>query len=211
MEGRAQRLEVLDLRTVGGAEERLDLIRVSISRLGPGGYLELTCEDDEAESSFEDLASELPGLRWTALGPEGPPFRYALFAPAGDATQEILHFLHSEGRLLDERLDEVDELASELSLVAAAPAARSFEEALAHHVEIEERIFFPLVERHCRDPKPLSKLRAQHARLLELAGEVTRALDRQDSRRFISAMDSLQSALSGHHAIETSLMEAMAA
>ncbi len=211
MEGRAQRLEVLDLRTVGGAEERLDLIRAAMSKLCPGCYLELTSDDEEAESSIEDLASEVPGLRWTVVGPEGPPFRYALFAPTADATQEVLHFLESEDRLLDERLDEVDELASELPLGAAAPAARSFEEALLHHVEIEERMFFPLVEGHCRDLKALSKLRAQHARLQELAGEVTRALDRQDSRRFISAMDSLQSALSGHHAIEMALMEAMAA
>src|SRR5512140_661423 len=164
MEGRAQRHEVLDLRTVGGAEDRLDLIRAAISKLGPGCYLELT-SDEEAESSIEDLASEMPGLRWTAVGSEGPPFRYALFAPTADATQEVLHFLKSEDRLLDERLDEVDELASELPLAAAAPAARSFEEALAHHVEIEERMLFPIVEGHCRDLKALSKLRAQHVRL----------------------------------------------
>src|SRR5512132_4118574 len=126
MEGRTQGVEVLDLRAVGRAEERLDLIRAAISNLYAGSYLELSSDDDEVESVLEDLAHELPGLRWTVLGPEGPPFRYALFRPMADATEALLHFLQAQDRLLDERLDEVDELASELPLGAAAPAARSF-------------------------------------------------------------------------------------
>lgn len=195
----------LDLRSASPSE-RLASLQTALRSARPGGAF-VVVSDEELEDTFEALTHERPGLlRWSSLASEGPPFRYGVSVPVPPVGDAMLRFLEWQDEVLDDRLDEVDEIASD-GLAEAIPTARSFELALAQHADVEERMLFPLLARFCADPDSVPRVRAQHEALRRLAADVTAALEERDSKRFVAAMDALQSALAAHHWLEQTLME----
>jgi hemerythrin len=112
-----------------------------------------------------------------------------------------------EHRCLKEILVDVKYLSEQRSFVQAAKRFAEFHRWLETHMEWEEREVLPAVAlRGVKSKGAVSKIQAEHLRLMEWANAVASALSRSDHPAFIQALPQLETLLTSHHQFEECLL-----
>ncbi|HZS42133.1 MAG TPA: hemerythrin domain-containing protein [Polyangia bacterium] len=126
---------------------------------------------------------------------------HARFDPATGGAGADLTRDHAR---LDGILDDVRSLLADDEVERAEYVYRDFFEGLLRHVRVEEQILFPALDRHALLQAPTAAMRAEHRRIVSLAGGLKRALENERTAQARAALDALTTLLALHDRRESS-------
>jgi regulator of cell morphogenesis and NO signaling len=110
----------------------------------------------------------------------------------------VTGFIGWDQRRLDDMLDDLDELASGDRFEQALGRYRDFRCGLRRHMELEEKVLFPLFARLTGDVELVRTMHAEHVLICAFADEVGDSLAARDLHRFVEAFEQLQEVLDAH-------------
>jgi hemerythrin-like domain-containing protein len=118
--------------------------------------------------------------------------------------------LKSDHRRLDGLLAECKSLAAGRSFSTAAARFAEFARGLSWHIDAEEDVLFPVLERHAPGATgPTDVMRAEHEQIRDLLARIASALDASDSA-WHPAVSELENLLAGHNRKEEHVLYPMA-
>ena len=124
-----------------------------------------------------------------------------------DIPSTVTDYLENDHRRLDALLEDALRLNEAESCSKALSPFREFARGLGRHIEIEERLLFPIVESLTgSEAGPTAVMRAEH---VEIRCELDRAADRleaQDAAGARSAFGALRALLSEHNVKEEEIL-----
>ena len=124
-----------------------------------------------------------------------------------DVPSTVTDYLENDHRRLDALLEDALRLNEAESCSEALPPFREFARGLGRHIEVEERVLFPVLESLIgAQAGPMVVMRAEH---VEIRRELDRAGDRleaQDASGARSALRALRHLLSEHNLKEEEIL-----
>jgi hemerythrin-like domain-containing protein len=118
-------------------------------------------------------------------------------------TRSITHFVASDRRRMDDLLEEVDDLVSERAYADARDCFAEFLEDFARHLQMEERLLFPLYAGLGETQRAqIDRLSSEHAALRSLTLRISRAIVQEDARAFVDGYEELLELSQAHERFE---------
>jgi iron-sulfur cluster repair protein YtfE (RIC family) len=125
-----------------------------------------------------------------------------------DAT--VTQYLKDDHRRLDALIDEVGERVRERGFADAARRFAEFAAGLQRHIEIEERILFPVYEEKTDITHgPTHVMRVEHLEIRRLLDAIAAALKEESSPRASQGLAALVDILTGHNRKEERVLYPM--
>jgi uncharacterized protein (DUF2249 family)/hemerythrin-like domain-containing protein len=199
----------LDLRTLPPSERDEAVFR-TFDALGPEETLVLVSDHDPA-SLVPRFQAERPGrFDWNVLEAEPERFRVEIRRRAVEGPYSTSEYLQQDHRRLDGIVTRARSLAADRSFDEAARRFAEFACGLNHHIDMEENILFPVVERVTGPAGgPTTVMRMEHADIRQRMALVASALRSQDPAA-VDTILSLTQLLGSHNAKEEHMLYPMA-
>lgn len=175
--------------------------------LAPGEAFILV-NDHQPKPLLYQFQFERPGaFDWSVLeaGPE--VFRVEIRRRSPAAPRGVREFLGEDNRRLDSILRNAARLAHDGSFAAALRSFGEFRCGLARHIEMEEQVLFPALERLTgRSGGPTAVLKMEHLEIQRLIAAIGASLRAEDLAGVLDKLPELATRLEEHNAKEENVL-----
>lgn len=113
-----------------------------------------------------------------------------------------------EHQLLDRALGDVEFHAHRRNFERSQSLFRAFRESLERHLEEEERVTFPALDKAGKWAQALATVRAQHVAISTVMDELSRCLEQNDLHAFSALLPDFEAKVREHQATEERLLPA---
>lgn len=119
----------------------------------------------------------------------------------------ITDFMTTDHRRCDELIAAAEKCAEDDDWDNAAPATRTFIDAMEHHFTMEEQVLFPAFEQQTgMVGGPTYVMREEHRQMRDLIAQLQFALDAQQSEDFLDTTETLLVMIQQHNMKEEGML-----
>ena len=123
----------------------------------------------------------------------------------------LSEFMANDHRRCDGLCAEANRFASARRWSSAGAALRALDQALAHHLAMEEQVLFPVLEGSRSAPAaPTQSMRVEHEDMRELLAELSEALKSEDRDRYLRLSETLMMLRQRHNLEEEGVLYPLA-
>ncbi len=123
---------------------------------------------------------------------------------------DIRTYLTDDHRACDEVFAKMEESASKGSAKDAAETFNAFAGSMEHHFQMEERVLFPEFEQKTGMTQgPTQVMRMEHEQMRRLIGDMSAAVEADDTNRFFGLSETLMILIQQHNMKEEQMLYTM--
>lgn len=200
----------LDVRTIPPPRRHPQIFE-TFDALAPGDAFVLV-NDHYPKPLLYQFQAERPGrFDWSLLEAGPQRFRVEIRRRTAETPRSVTEHLEGDHRRLDAMMPHVVAAIGAGDFDAARARFAEFACGLDRHIEIEERLLFPVFERTTgmSDGGPTFVMREEHVEIRSAMAAVTAALAARHADLAIESLDTLTDVLSTHNVKEERMLYPM--